>query len=143
MQSTLLTGQPATGHGIVGNGWYFRELGEVFLWRQHNALVDGEKVWETARRAHPPGYRVANVCWWYAMGADVDFTVTPPAADLLLRRPQGTRLLHLAAPAARRTHRETRHVPAVHVLGGPTASLTSSRWIADAARHILATQPPT
>ncbi len=24
-----------------------------------------------------PGYKVANVCWWYAMGADVDSTVTP------------------------------------------------------------------
>jgi hypothetical protein len=42
-----------TGHGIVGNGWYFRDLGEIFLWRQHNKLVQGEKVWETARRAKP------------------------------------------------------------------------------------------
>jgi predicted AlkP superfamily pyrophosphatase or phosphodiesterase len=30
-QSTFLTGDLPSGHGIVGNGWYFRELGEVFL----------------------------------------------------------------------------------------------------------------
>lgn len=76
VQSTFLTGQPPAGHGIVGNGWYFRDLGEVLLWRQHNALVGGEKLWQAARRVEP-GYRVANVCWWYAMGADVDWTVTP------------------------------------------------------------------
>ena len=60
VQSTFLTGLPPSGHGAVGNGWYFRELGEVFLWRQHNKLVDGEKVWETIRRERPD-YTVANV----------------------------------------------------------------------------------
>ena len=76
VQSTFLTGEPPAGHGIVGNGWYFRDLGEVLLWRQHHALVGGEKLWQAARRVEP-GYTVANVCWWYAMGADVDWTVTP------------------------------------------------------------------
>ena len=76
VQSTFLTGLPPSGHGAVGNGWYFRELGEVFLWRQHNKLVDGEKVWETIRRERPD-YTVANVCWWYAMGMTTDYTVTP------------------------------------------------------------------
>src|SRR5690606_8569618 len=75
-QSTYLTGLPPSEHGIVANGWFFRDLGDVLLWRQHSGLVEGERVWETIRR-HRPGYRVANVCWWYAMGADVDTTVTP------------------------------------------------------------------
>src|SRR5690348_17942486 len=60
VQSTMLTGLAPSEHGIVGNGWYFRDLGEVFLWRQHNALVQGEKVWETARRAKPD-FRAANL----------------------------------------------------------------------------------
>ena len=76
VQATFTTGLTPTDHGIVGNGWYFRDLGEVFLWRQHNKLVQGEKVWETARRSKP-GYRAANLCWWYAMGASTDLTVTP------------------------------------------------------------------
>src|SRR3954466_12552647 len=76
VQATLLTGLTPTDHGIVGNGWYFRDLGEVFLWRQHNKLVKGDKLRDVVRRSDP-GCRVANVCWWYAMGADVDSTVTP------------------------------------------------------------------
>jgi predicted AlkP superfamily pyrophosphatase or phosphodiesterase len=89
-QSTFLTGLLPREHGIVGNGWYFRELGEVFLWRQHNRLVAGEKLWETARAAHP-GYRAANVCWWHAMGASTDITITPRRAQVsrLLRPPAG------------------------------------------------------
>src|SRR5262245_20823178 len=76
VQSTFVTGLTPADHGIVGNGWYFRDLGEVFLWRQHNRLVQGEKVWEPARRAGR-GLRAANGCWWYAMAAWADFTVTP------------------------------------------------------------------
>ena len=53
VQSTLLTGALPSGHGIVGNGWYFRDLGEVLFWRQHNALVGGDKLWHAARRGGP------------------------------------------------------------------------------------------
>ena len=28
VQSTFLTGLPPSGHGVVGNGWYFRDLAQ-------------------------------------------------------------------------------------------------------------------
>jgi predicted AlkP superfamily pyrophosphatase or phosphodiesterase len=134
VQSTFLTGLLPRDHGIVGNGWYFRDLGEVLLWRQHNRLVAGEKVWETARRARP-GYRVANVCWWYAMGSTTDTTVTP--------RP----VYHADG---RKSPDCWTWPPALHdeltaALGpfplfrywGPTTSIESSRWIVEAARRVL------
>jgi predicted AlkP superfamily pyrophosphatase or phosphodiesterase len=139
VQSTLLTGLQPREHGIVGNGWYFRDLGEVFLWRQHNALVRGEKVWEAARRT-APGYRAANVCWWYAMGATTDLTVTP--------RP----IYHADG---RKSPDCYAWPPALHdeltgELGefplfqywGPTASIASSNWIVQAARRVLTTHAP-
>ena len=49
-QSTFLTGTTPAEHGIVANGWYFRELGDVLLWRQHNGLVSGDRIWDAARR---------------------------------------------------------------------------------------------
>ena len=52
-QATFLTGTLPREHGIVGNGWYFRDLAQVMFWRQSNQLVHGEKVWETARRRDP------------------------------------------------------------------------------------------
>ncbi|NPC96204.1 nucleotide pyrophosphatase/phosphodiesterase family protein [Nocardioides sp. zg-DK7169] len=134
MQSTFLTGLPPSGHGIVGNGWYFRDLGEVFLWRQHNRLVQGEKVWETIRRVQP-GYTVANVCWWYAMGASTDWTVTPrpiyyadgkKAPDFYARPPA----LHDELVA------ELGEFP-LFQYWGPTASIRSTEWIVGAARRLL------
>ncbi|NYI03859.1 alkaline phosphatase family protein [Allostreptomyces psammosilenae] len=139
VQSTLLTGAMPDEHGIVGNGWYFRDLGEVLLWRQHNALVSGEKVWQTARTRHP-GYRVANICWWYAMGADVDYTITPrPVYHADGRKDPDCY-----------THPPHLHDTLTHELGpfplfqywGPTASITSSAWITEATRRLMLRERP-
>ncbi|GGP69063.1 alkaline phosphatase family protein [Saccharothrix coeruleofusca] len=138
-QATFLTGLTPARHGVVGNGWYFRDLGEVFLWRQHNRLVGGEKVWETARRAEP-GYTAANICWWYAMGASTDITVTPrpiyhadgrKSPDAYVRPPA----LHDELTAA------LGEFP-LFQYWGPTAALKSSQWIVGAARKVLAEHRP-
>ncbi|MFL6053424.1 MAG: alkaline phosphatase family protein [Actinoallomurus sp.] len=139
VQATLLTGGQPRDHGIVGNGWYFRDLGEVFLWRQHNALVGGDKVWDDARRLSP-GYTVANVCWWYAMGAATDLTVTPrPIYHADGRKspdcytfPPG---LHDELTAELGTF-------PLFTYWGPTASITSSNWIIGAARRIITAHGP-
>ncbi|WP_410652945.1 alkaline phosphatase family protein [Amycolatopsis sp. cmx-4-54] len=138
-QSTFLTGLMPAQHGIVGNGWYFRELGEIFLWRQHNRLVGGEKLWETARVAHP-GYTSANVCWWYAMGMSTDVTVTPrpiyhadgrKSPDAYIRPPE----LHDQLTGA------LGEFP-LFQYWGPTASIKSSKWVIGASRQILREQRP-
>ena len=41
VQSSLVTGLMPDGHGAVANGWYFRDLSEVWLWRQSNRLFAG------------------------------------------------------------------------------------------------------
>jgi predicted AlkP superfamily pyrophosphatase or phosphodiesterase len=140
VQSTLLTGLPPDGHGIVGNGWYFRDLGEVFLWRQSNRLVAGEKVWETGRR-RDPAFTCANLFWWYAMHASTDIAVTPRpiyCAD-------GRKLPDVwTSPAELRDELTNRlgTFPLFH-FWGPGADIRSSRWIADAALHVLRSRSPT
>ncbi|WFE94240.1 nucleotide pyrophosphatase/phosphodiesterase family protein [Micromonospora sp. WMMD987] len=138
-QATLLTGEPPAGHGIVGNGWYFRDLGEVLLWRQHHALVGGEKVWQAARRIEP-GYTVANVCWWYAMGADVDWTVTPRPIYYADGRKEPD--CWTDPPELHDTLTEALGTFPLFTYWGPGAGLTSSRWICRAAERILADQAP-
>ena len=49
-QATMLTGQPVERHGIVGNGWLFRDTNEVRFWQQSNRLMQSEPVYATARR---------------------------------------------------------------------------------------------
>jgi predicted AlkP superfamily pyrophosphatase or phosphodiesterase len=139
VQSSMLTGLPPREHGIVGNGWYFRDLGEVLFWRQHNRLVRGEKVWDAARRADP-AYRVANLCWWYAMGAGTDLTLTPrPVYHADGRKSPDC----YTVPAALRTALtgELGTFP-LFSYWGPRAGIASSRWIAAAAQRVLDTDRP-
>ncbi|MET8160133.1 nucleotide pyrophosphatase/phosphodiesterase family protein [Sphaerisporangium sp. NPDC005289] len=139
VQSTFLTGAPPAEHGIVGNGWYFRDLGEVLLWRQHNALVGGDKLWHAARRERP-GFTVANVCWWYAMGADVDWTVTPrPIYHADGRKDPDCY-----------TYPPELHDELTSALGdfplftywGPGAGIASSTWICRATERVMAAHNP-
>ncbi|MDI1459367.1 alkaline phosphatase family protein [Catellatospora sp. KI3] len=139
VQATLLTGAPPSAHGVVGNGWYFRDLGEVLLWRQHHALVGGEKVWQAARRAHP-GYTVANVCWWYAMGADVDWTVTPRPVYRADGRKEPD--CYTDPPALRDQLTAELGTFPLFQFWGPGAGLASSRWIGAAARRIMSAHAP-
>jgi predicted AlkP superfamily pyrophosphatase or phosphodiesterase len=62
-QATMLTGLAPSGHGAVGNGWLDRASGEVALWRQSNALVSGEKLYEAARRLDR-SFTCAKLFWW-------------------------------------------------------------------------------
>ncbi|GAB2587804.1 alkaline phosphatase family protein [Paractinoplanes abujensis] len=135
VQSTFLTGEMPSGHGVVGNGWYFRELGEVFLWRQHNALVGGEKIWDAARKQRPE-FTVANVCWWYAMGARVDWTITPRP----IYRADGRKEpdCYTYPPEL---HDELPPFP-LFTYWGPGAGMPSTQWIVNAALHLRKTRDP-
>ncbi|MYS35716.1 putative AlkP superfamily pyrophosphatase or phosphodiesterase [Streptomyces sp. KhCrAH-43] len=138
-QSTFLTGTSPAEHGIVANGWYFRELGDVLLWRQHNGLVAGDKLWDAARRAHP-GYTVANICWWYAMGADTDYTVTPRPVYYADGRKEPD--CYTRPPALHDELTEKLGTFPLFHFWGPGADLVSSQWIIEATRHILDTRHP-
>jgi predicted AlkP superfamily pyrophosphatase or phosphodiesterase len=75
-QSTYLTGSPPSYHGIVGNGWYNRELAEVQFWKQSNKLVHGRKLWEEMRERDPK-FTCAKLFWWYNMYSSADYSITP------------------------------------------------------------------
>ncbi len=138
-QSTMLTGLPPSGHGIVGNGWYFRGLGEVLFWRQSNGLVHGERIWDTARRRRP-GVTSANLFWWFAMGASTDWTVTPrPAYPAdgrkipdVYARPPGLRGRLVSALGEFPLFR----------FWGPGADIASTDWIAAAAALVMREEAP-
>ena len=133
-QSTMLTGLAPSGHGIVGNGWHDRGLGEVQFWKQSNQLVAGEKVWETARRITPE-FRCANAFWWYAMHATTDSMVTP--------RPQyradGRKIPDcLTRPPELRDELQRKYGQfPLFKFWGPAADITSTDWIARAAIDLL------
>ena len=139
-QSTMLTGLPPSGHGIVGNGWYDRERAEVGFWKQSAHLVRGERVWDAAKRRDPT-FTSANVCWWFAMYGSSDFTVTPRPAYPADGRKIPDCWTHPAGLRDRQ-QAELGTFP-LFSFWGPRADITSTRWIAEAAKRVLAWHRPT
>jgi predicted AlkP superfamily pyrophosphatase or phosphodiesterase len=140
VQATFMTGTLPREHGIVANGWLFRDLMEVWLWRQSNRLVDGEMIWQAGRR-RDAAFTTANLFWWYNMAASHDIGVTPRP----IYRADGRKLpdcytkpLELRDELTERFGR----FPLFH-FWGPTTSIAASRWIADAALHVRRTRSPT
>jgi len=139
-QSTLLTGLLPSEHGIVANGWYFRDLSEVWLWRQSNRLVAGEKIWE-AGRARNPEFTCAKMFWWYNMYSSADWSATPRP----MYPADGRKIPdHYAYPAELHDELDDKfgQFP-LFKFWGPGADITSSKWISDATRHVMDEKKPT
>lgn len=139
-QSTYLTGKWPSEHGIVGNGWYFKEECEVKFWRQSNKLVQHEKIWEKLKRGNPD-FTCCNMFWWYNMYSTVDFSVTPRPNYLADGRKIPDVYSH---PADLRDtlQAELGTFPLFH-FWGPKTSIKSSQWIADATLRTDELHNPT
>ena len=139
-QSTLLTGTLPREHGIVANGWYFRDLSEVWLWRQSNRLVQGEKLYEAARK-RDPAHTTAKMFWWYNMYAPVDWSMTPRPSYPADGRKVFDSYSH---PAELRDQLQSKlGVFPLLKFWGPGAGIESSRWIADATVEMLKEHRPS
>ena len=114
-QATYLTGTLPSEHGIVGNGWYDRTLNEHHFWKQSNRLVGGPKIWEKLR-AERPGFRTANLFWWFNMYSSVDYSITPRP----LYRSDGLKTFDVHAhPLKIREESNATSVPSLSFLLGP------------------------
>ena len=79
-QSNYLTGKTPSEHGIVGSGWFNRELSEVQFWKQSNHIVQSPKIWDALREQSEIVNRkssVVNLFWWFNMYSSVDYSITP------------------------------------------------------------------
>jgi len=142
-QATLLTGQTADRHGIVGNGWLWRDTGEVRFWQQSNRLLEAEPLYQTARcRAQDRGqsFRCAKLFWWFNQGAAVDISVTPKpyyGAD-------GNKVFGIHGTPEGLTDRLERKLGPFpfHTFWGPFAGLPCTQWIARCAAELLRNERP-
>ncbi len=139
-QSTYLTGARPDQHGIVANGWYFRDECEIKFWRQSNALVQRPKIWETAR-ALDPTFTCANLFWWYNMYSSVDYSVTPRP----MYPADGRKLPDVyTQPADLRPalQRKFGQFPLFN-FWGPNTSIRATQWIVDATKWVEEQSAPT
>lgn len=129
-QATMLTGLAPAEHGIVGNGWYYRDQAEVRFWQQSDKLIQGEKIWQKIKKINPE-FTCSKIFWWYNMYAGVENSITP--------RPHypadGRKIMGLYSdPPDLHQHIE-KNIGTFPFLNfwGPAANIQSSRWIVDCA----------
>jgi predicted AlkP superfamily pyrophosphatase or phosphodiesterase len=142
-QATLLTGTQPDQHGIVANGWLFRDTMEVRFWQQSNHLLQAEPLYQTARRrAQERGqtFRCAKLFWWFNQGAAVDFSVTPKpyyAAD-------GNKAFGIHGTPAGLTDRLEKELGPFPFASfwGPRAGLPCTQWIAHCAASVMREERP-
>ena len=140
VQATYLTGKTPSEHGIVGNGWYFKEEHEVKFWRQSNSLIQSEKIWDKLKK-QDSNFSCANMFWWYNMYSNADYSVTPRPNYLA----DGRKIPDVYSyPAELRDHlqEELGTFPLFH-FWGPKTSIKSSQWIADASLKTDVLHDPT
>lgn len=140
VQTTYLTGLTPREHGIVANGWYFRDLSEIWFWRQSNRLVTGERVWQTARK-RDPAFTCANLFWWYNMFSGADIGVTPRPMYLS----DGRKIPDCYAEPPELRDELTARLGRFPLFNfwGPMTDVSSSKWIVDCARYVLERDRPT
>lgn len=133
VQTTYLTGKWPSEHGIVANGWFFKDEKEVKLWRQSNKLVQAPSIWDKAKSI-ASSFTCANMFWWYNMYSSVDYSVTP--------RPQyranGLKIPDCYSSPADlrdRLQEELGTFPLFH-FWGPKTTIKSSEWIANASKKV-------
>jgi predicted AlkP superfamily pyrophosphatase or phosphodiesterase len=128
-QATMLTGMSPAQHGIVGNGWLFRDTGEIRFWQQSNALLQGEPLYK--------GVRTAKMFWWFNQGADVEWYATPKP----YYGSDGSKQFGIIDRTGCNLEAKLGAFP-FPSFWGPKAGLPSSDWIARASALVLRENKP-
>ena len=139
-QATYFTGVTPDVHGIVGNGWYFRDECEVKLWRQSGHLVQSPKIWDMARKLDP-SFTVANMFWWFNMYSGADYGVTPRP----MYPSDGRKLPDCYANPEELRAQLTAELGTFPLFDfwGPKTTIKSTQWIADASIWVDKKHNPT
>ena len=128
--ATYLTGKWPSEHGIMGNGWYFKEECEIKFWRQSNRLIQSEKIWDVLKK-EDASFTCANMFWWYNMYSNADYSVTPRPNYLA----DGRKIpdIYSYPSSLRDTLQGTLGTFPLFQFWGPKTSIKSTKWIADAS----------
>ena len=128
-QATLLTGKAPAEHGIVGNGWYYRDTQEIRFWQQANSLISGEKFYE--------GVETAKMFWWFNQSAPVKYSATPKphyGCD-------GSKVFDILDQTGCALAQKLGPFP-FFTFWGPNAGLPCSDWIAKATALVMRNHKP-
>ncbi len=128
-QATMLTGLPPREHGIVANGWLYRDTQEIRFWQQSRTLIQGELFYER--------YQTAKMFWWFNQATTAQYGATPKphyGCD-------GSKVFDVLDWTGCELTKRLGPFP-FFAFWGPGAGIASSDWIADATSIVLRQQQP-
>lgn len=129
-QATMLTGLSPSQHGIVANGWYFRDTAEIRFWQQSNSLIQH-------RGLVYDGIETAKLFWWFNQHAPVRWSVTPKpyyGCD-------GSKVFDILDKTECNLTEQLGPFP-FFSFWGPNAGLPASEWIAKASALVIRKNAP-
>ena len=130
VQAAMTTGRGPAEHGVVANGFYWRDQRQVEMWTAPNDCIDRPQLWDLL--SHVPGGPTAAV-WFplHSKGCEAEYVCTPAP----IHNPDGSESLWCyTRPTG--LYGELRdalgHFPLQH-FWGPMANIKSTQWICDSA----------
>ncbi len=137
VQASMLTGVGPEQHGIIGNGFYHRERGEVELWVGRNGLIEAPQVWNALADKG-----ISQAAWipQNIKDAAADYIVTP---EPIHHEDGRTELWCYSKPDGlyEKLLADLGHFPLMN-FWGPLANIKSTEWTVNAALWLLQRERP-
>lgn len=130
VQANMTTGVLPDRHGVVANGFFWRDKGEVEMWTAWNDCIQAPQIWDVLHRHDP---QLTSAVWFplHSKGAGADYICTPAP----IHNPDGSESLWCYTKPTE-LYGELRdalgHFPLMH-FWGPLANIKSTDWIVDSA----------
>ncbi len=130
VQANMTTGTLPREHGVVANGFYWRDKREVEMWTAWNDCIERPQIWDVLH-GHDPS--ITSAVWFalHSKGCGADMVCTPAP----IHNPDGSESLWCYTKPTEMygSLRDTiGHFPLQH-FWGPMAGIQSSAWICDSA----------
>ena len=140
VQAAMTTGRTPREHGVVANGFYWRERRHVEMWTSSNDCVQRPQIWDFLAQ-HDESLRSAVWFPLHSKHCTADYVCTPSP----IHHPDGkeelwcyTRPTELYGTLRDRLG----HFPLKH-FWGPLANIASTNWIVDSAIAAAETYRPS
>ncbi len=139
VQANMLTGQTAHDHGVIANGFYWRNSNKVEMWTAWNDKIEQPQIWDILHR-HDPA--ITSAVWFpmLSKGCGADYICMPAP----IHNPDGSESLWCytkPTPMYGELRDALGHFPLMH-FWGPLANIKSSDWIGLSAEHAAAKLKP-
>ena len=130
VQANMTTGMPPTDHGVIANGFYWRDKQQVEMWTSPNDCIERPQLWDILHEQSPG---TTSAVWFplHSKHCGGDYVCTPAP----VHNPDGSESLWCY------TRPETLYGDLVAELGhfplqhfwGPMANIKSTAWIVSSA----------